>query len=143
MTPVDPSAVRAKLRNGDAAGALADVQRLVADHSGPPTLDTYALLLEIHHQRGDAKAFLGTIDEIVRTHPGSPLAAAMLLGIAHSQVARQGGMNQPGRLALVRQLTDRILTYYPETPSAQPAKRIQDQLDSRLAGSRSNRGRLR
>jgi len=132
----DLTAIRAKLRSGDAEGALKDMRDFMAGHPGPPPVEAYALLLDIHQRRGDPAAALATIDELTTQHPTTPAVADLLLQIARSQVMRQG-QGQAGRLMFARQLTQRIRTHYPQSPAAQPAIQLQEQLDARIAAARA------
>jgi serine/threonine protein kinase len=124
-------AIRAKLRSGDAEGALADLQPIVTRQPGPPSIEALTLLIEAHAKRSDAQAVLATIKKLTTTYPADPRAAALLLQVAQMQVMRQGA-GQQGRLRFARQLTALILMQYPNTPAAAPARSLQEQLDSRL-----------
>jgi tRNA A-37 threonylcarbamoyl transferase component Bud32 len=142
--------IRARMRTGDLDGALADVRSAIARQPAPASLEAYALLLELHNRRGDSRAVLSTIDEIVQRHPDNPRAADLLLQIAQMQArqlqvrAGQGLTAAPagvpqtrfsrvgleGRRRFVVELTDRIVTQYPDSPSAAPARRLRARLDA-------------
>jgi hypothetical protein len=129
--PNDLDAIRAKLRGGDAEGALADLQPIMMRQPGPAPIEAFTLLLEIHARRSDAPAIFATIKKLTLAYPSDPRAAAVLLQVAQSQAVRQGA-GQQGRLRFARQLTALVLMQYPNTPAATSARALQEQLDSRL-----------
>jgi len=133
--PTDLPAIRAKLRSGDAEGALADLRDVMTRQPAPPSIEAYALLLEVHQRRADPTAAIAAIEELTTQHSTNPRAADLLLQIARMQVVRQGP-GQAGRLMFARQLTDRIRTQYPDSAAAPAAIRLQEQLDARLGAPR-------
>jgi hypothetical protein len=102
----------------------------VSRRQGPAPLEAYVLLIEIYQKRGEPFQVMATIDALIKQYPGDPRAAGLLLRIAQSQVTDQG-LVAPGRLPFVRQVTDRILAYYPGSPAAPAARRLQGQIDRR------------
>jgi serine/threonine protein kinase len=129
-------AIRAKVKAGETDAALAELQTFMRrPRSGPPPIEAYGLLIEIHQQRAEPRQIVAAVDELTARYPDDLRAAGMMLRLAQAHFNPQGVI-QPGRLLFVRMLTERIVKQYPDSPAAPAARRMLQQVERRLGRGR-------